>query len=94
MTQNIGDLLERRSLLQKSACHAVTKDVDACPGPATTLVGLFYNTSHDTRADRLTAGGYVTDEYRAAGCLRSLAIQVIGDRPTGLGRQRKDIGPS
>ena len=94
MPQNVGDLLERRSLLQKPARDAVPEGVDTRPRPTTSAVGLLYGPLHDTHPDRLVVGCDVADEHGPVGRLWPLRAQVLGDRAAGLRRQRKDIGPA
>lgn len=94
MPQNVGDLLERRSLLQETARNAVAENVNIRTRPPASAVGLPDRPSHDTHPDRLVVGCDVADEHGPVGRLWPLRAQVLGDRAAGLRRQRKDIGPA
>gem|GEM_PF-4891005 len=72
MSQDVGDILHRRTGAQKTTGHAVPQNVDPRAGPSTSSIASQNRALNDAFLNRLVIRGDVPNKYGTVGGLGAL----------------------
>ena len=91
MTQYIGDLLARATLLEQAARQGVSKDVNAGMGQTATKVCCAHSIANHVWTNWDANRGNVPDKHATISRARTLIAKVLGNSNSGSLRQRQQL---
>src|SRR5947209_14815467 len=91
MTENVGYFLEWSARPQEPARETMAKYMNSRMCQATSEISLANHSAHDAGLNRPVKWSTIAHKQSAVSSLRPLRSKILGDCPTSLCRQRKNV---